>query len=98
MGTIFWKILVQTSFNQFIDWVRANNYQLIGSSAHSYTDYREFRRNNKQAILLMGSEQKGLSQDQLAACDLTLTLPMQGRVSSLNLAVSAGILLYAIKE
>jgi TrmH family RNA methyltransferase len=98
MGTIFWRILVQTSFSQFIKWVRDNGYQLLGSSAHSYTDYRAFRRNNKPAILLMGSEQKGLSQDQLAACDLTLSLPMQGRVSSLNLAVSAGILLYAIKE
>jgi tRNA G18 (ribose-2'-O)-methylase SpoU len=45
-------------------------------------------------ILVLGSEQKGLSPDQIRACDVTVSLPMKGRVSSLNLAVAAGILLY----
>jgi tRNA G18 (ribose-2'-O)-methylase SpoU len=45
-------------------------------------------------ILLLGNEQKGLSQEQSTACDVTISLPMQGRVSSLNLAVAAGVLLY----
>jgi tRNA G18 (ribose-2'-O)-methylase SpoU len=47
-------------------------------------------------MLVLGSEQKGLSSEQIAACDLTVSLPMRGKVSSLNLAVAAGILLYAL--
>ena len=43
---------------------------------------------------MLGNEQKGLSPEQTAACDVTVSLPMQGRVSSLNLAVAAGVLLY----
>jgi len=42
----------------------------------------------------MGNEQKGLSKEQMQACDITLSLPMKGRVSSLNLAVATGVLLY----
>ncbi len=49
-------------------------------------------------ILLLGNEQKGLSPEQIAACDLVVSLPMKGRVSSLNLAVAAGVLLYQLME
>jgi TrmH family RNA methyltransferase len=98
MGTIFWKPFVQASFEDFNDWRRRNGYSLIGSSAHAKEDFRTFRCGNQPTILLLGSEQKGLSQDQMMACDVTLRMPMKGRVSSLNLAVAAGVLLYTILE
>ena len=96
MGTIFWKSLVQASFDDFVKWARRNGYQLVGSSAHARVDYHSFNNNGQPLILLLGNEQKGLSQEQLAACDVTLSMPMKGRVSSLNLAVAAGILMYSI--
>jgi tRNA G18 (ribose-2'-O)-methylase SpoU len=49
-------------------------------------------------VLVLGNEQKGLSDEQIASCDVTISLPMRGKVSSLNLAVAAGILLYALKR
>ena len=98
MGAIFWKPLVQASFDDFVKWARKNGYQLIGSSAHAKTDYHTFSWDGQPAILLLGNEQKGLSKEQTMACDITLSMPMKGRVSSLNLAVAAGILLYAIKD
>jgi tRNA G18 (ribose-2'-O)-methylase SpoU len=45
-------------------------------------------------MLLLGSEQMGLSTEQANACDVAVSMPMKGRVSSLNLAVAAGVLLY----
>ena len=98
MGTIFWKTLVQASFDDFVKWARENGCLLVGSSAHAKTDYRTFRTGGRPTILVLGSEQKGLSQEQMAMCDETLSLPMSGRVSSLNLAVAAGILMYKIFE
>ena len=98
MGTIFWKSLVQTSFDDFVKWARTNNYQLVGSSAHASVDYRDIKRGKQPVILVLGNEQKGLSQEQMAACDVILSMPMKGRVSSLNLAVAAGILLYSLTE
>jgi RNA methyltransferase, TrmH family len=98
MGAVFWKPIIQASFEDFVKWVREYEYQLIGSSAHAKADYRAFKRGSQPAILLLGNEQKGLSQVQLAACDDTLSMPMKGRGSSLNLAVAAGVLLYAMME
>ena len=93
MGTIFWKPVVHATFDEFIEWARREKFQLIGTSAHATTDYRKAQVTRPWALVL-GSEQKGLSAAQLSACDLTVSLPMRGRASSLNLSVAAGILLY----
>jgi TrmH family RNA methyltransferase len=93
MGTLFWEPVIQTSFNEFVDWSRSHGYRLIGTSAHGTADYQTFVP-DQPWILVLGNEQKGLSREQMSACDITVSLPMKGRVSSLNLAVAAGILLY----
>jgi len=93
MGTLFWKPVIQTTFSDFLSWSRNENVQLIGASAKANVDYQTLVPQTPWALVL-GSEQKGLSPEQTAACDLTVSLPMQGRVSSLNLAVAAGVLLY----
>ena len=93
MGTMFWKPIIQTSFNDFVQWARSGNYQLIGTSAHGAVDYHTLTPQTPWALVL-GNEQKGLTPEQVNACDVTVSLPMQGRVSSLNLSVAAGVLLY----
>lgn len=96
MGTLFWKSIAQASFDEFDQWRRQLGYRLLGSSAHADQDYRTYEPDERPAILMLGNEQKGLSAEQLAACDLTISLPMLGRVSSLNLSVAAGVLLYSM--
>ena len=98
MGAIFWKPVIQVSYNEFVEWGKKYGYQLVGSSAHASTDYRGFHRGSKPTILILGNEQKGLSPEQMAVCDFVVSMPMKGRVSSLNLAVAAGVLLYQMME
>jgi TrmH family RNA methyltransferase len=93
MGTLFWKPVIQASFPDFVDWAHRGHYQLIGTSAHGDVEYQTFIP-ELPWILVLGNEQKGLTDEQTRACDLTVSLPMKGRVSSLNLAVAAGVLLY----
>lgn len=93
MGTIFWKPVIQTSFEQFVQWARDNSIQLIGTSAKADVDYHTLIPQTPWALLL-GNEQKGLTKEQISVCDVTVSIPMQGRVSSLNVAVAAGVLLY----
>jgi RNA methyltransferase, TrmH family len=95
MGTIFWKRIVRASFDEFVAWARRGGIQLIGASAHAETDYRDVKV-TRPWILILGSEQKGLLAPQLSACDVTVSLPMRGRASSLNLSVAAGVLLYQL--
>jgi TrmH family RNA methyltransferase len=98
MGAIFWIPVVQASFADFIAWARSHRYSLVGTSAHGSQDYRLVAEYNLPLVLLLGSERQGLSPEQAAHCQQLIRLPMQGRVTSLNLAVAAGIMLYAIQE
>src|SRR5512133_3356375 len=93
MGTLFWKPVIQATFDEFVHWAHRGNFQLIGSSAYGDVEYQTFHP-ELPWILVLGNEQKGLSAKQIRACQVTVSLPMKGRVSSLNLAVAAGILLY----
>ena len=95
MGTLFWRPVVQTSFENFVEWTRAHSMQLIGTSSRADVDYHTLIP-HEPWVLIMGSEQKGLTPEQAAVCDVTISLPMRGRVSSLNLAVATGILLYIL--
>jgi TrmH family RNA methyltransferase len=97
MGTIFWKPAIRSSFDDFVRWAREGEYQLIGTSARGDVDYQTLIP-KPPWILVLGNEQKGLSSDQMKACDVTVSMPMKGRVSSLNLAVAAGVLLYQFIE
>jgi 23S rRNA (guanosine2251-2'-O)-methyltransferase len=42
----------------------------------------------------MGSEEKGISSDLLRLCDQLVKIPMTGTISSLNVSVAAGILVF----
>lgn len=93
MGTIFWKPVIPAAFDDFAEWARRESFQLIATSAHGDVDYQTLIP-RMPWILVLGNEQKGLSLEQANACDVAVSLPMKGRVSSLNLAVAAGVLLY----
>ena len=98
MGTLFWRPVVQTTFAAFVEWAGQSGTKLLGTSARASLDYREAALGNQPAVLVLGSEQKGLSGAQALACDLLVRVPMHGRASSLNLAVACGVLLYALME
>ena len=95
MGGLFWVPVISARFSAFCAWSRAHGCQLIGTSARGGVDFRRFAP-TRPWILLLGTEQKGLSEAKKAKCDVVLTLPMAGRASSLNLAVAAGVLLYQL--
>ena len=44
--------------------------------------------------IIMGSEEDGISPEFLKLCDQTVKIPMEGKIESLNVSVSAGIILY----
>jgi 23S rRNA (guanosine2251-2'-O)-methyltransferase len=48
--------------------------------------------------LVLGSEAFGISPELLAICDQRVTIPMAGSVTSLNVAVAAGVMLYEIRR
>ncbi len=97
MGALFWKPVYRGTREHFVQWAQANRVWVVGTSAHARRNWRDLHPPaDRPLTLLFGSEQKGLAADYLAACEETVALPMRGRVSSLNLAVAAGVLMYAL--
>ncbi|WP_407385613.1 23S rRNA (guanosine(2251)-2'-O)-methyltransferase RlmB [Ruminococcus sp.] len=48
--------------------------------------------------LVIGNEGKGLSRLVREKCDVIVSLPLKGRINSLNASVAAGILMYKVAE
>lgn len=48
------------------------------------------------SVLIMGSEDKGISRELTSLADHTVSIPMTGNIGSLNVSVAAGIFLYEI--
>ena len=62
------------------------------------TDGEDFQKSDLKGplALVIGSEGEGISRLVLEHCDRTVSLPMKGKIGSLNASVAAGILMYAV--
>lgn len=94
MGALFWYPVLNVTFDDFANWVRQHGYHVFGTSAHGSVGYELIDNYERPMILMMGSEREGLTPDQAGLCDVLVRLPMQGQVTSLNLAVATGVMLY----
>jgi TrmH family RNA methyltransferase len=96
MGAVFTQDIATARWPEFIQWLRTGEGQLVGTSlkaTHDYldTDYR------RPCFLLIGNEQQGLPGDYEAECDLLVKIPMAGRADSLNAAIAAAVMAFAIR-
>ena len=46
--------------------------------------------------IIVGNEGNGVSELLRKKCDLTVGIPMYGKISSLNASVSAGLIMYEV--
>lgn len=49
---------------------------------------------SKRSLLMFGNETDGLANEYLAVADISTLIPMHGQVDSLNVAISAAIVMY----
>jgi 23S rRNA (guanosine2251-2'-O)-methyltransferase len=50
------------------------------------------------SVLILGAEDKGISRELISLADHSVRIPMTGNISSLNVSVASGILLYEISR
>ncbi len=76
-----------------IDVLRAKGYAIIATTPHNDSCLlKDFEITQKTAFFF-GTEKEGLSEEVLAAADGFLKIPMMGFTESLNISVSAAIIL-----
>ena len=78
-----------------IDYLKANNYWIVGTSLDTDLDYREVDYSGN-ICLVIGNEGKGISSLISKKCDFITKIPMYGRTNSLNASVAAGIMIYEV--
>lgn len=93
MGALFKQSIIRTSIDQLRHWVRTNNIAVIGASPDGSEDYREVQY-TRPALLMLGGERKGLTDEQRDLCSRVVRIPMAEGMDSLNVAVAGSLLMY----
>lgn len=79
----------------FVQDLKKCGVYLIASSPHSNISYRSVQYKLPLA-LIVGNEASGLSAEMLNAADLKVSIPLKGKVESLNASVAAAVMLFEI--
>ncbi len=95
MGAVFTVGLAQARWEDFSDWLRGGDGQLVAASLRDAVPYRGAPY-AAPCFILVGNESQGLPEEYEMACDLRVTMPMKGRADSLNAAVAGAVLAYEV--
>ena len=88
------RIARVTNLARSLGELRDAGWQAIGLDAEGTTDLRDLPRAEAGRVLVIGSEGHGLRRLVREQCDVLASIPLHGRLGSLNASVAAGIALY----
>ncbi|MEO2073194.1 MAG: RNA methyltransferase [Zunongwangia sp.] len=99
MGAQKWvSVNRHASAKECISHVREMGYQIVATSPHDDSLHLGDFDITKKSALFFGTERYGLSQEIIDEADCTLKIPMYGFTESLNISVSAAIILQSLAE
>ena len=92
------KIARVNNINETIKYLKEQGVWICGTDGYSKTYY--YNQDLKGALaIIIGSEGFGMNRLVKENCDFLVKIPMKGKITSLNAAVSAGIVIYeAVKQ
>ncbi|MEC7956233.1 MAG: 23S rRNA (guanosine(2251)-2'-O)-methyltransferase RlmB [Pseudomonadota bacterium] len=88
-------IVQVTNLARCLTWLRDQGVWLLGADGEGEQLWHAMDTNVPLG-LVMGSEGKGLRRLTRSLCDQLVSIPMLGRVESLNVAVATGVLLFEV--
>lgn len=88
----YMRVARVTNIASLIDDLKSRGVWVYGADMNG-TDYMQCDFSGARAIVI-GNEGKGISRLVRDKCDVIVSLPMKGKISSLNASVAAGILMY----
>ena len=97
-ATAYVKVARVNNLNETIRMLKENGLWIIGTAGESNTYYYDQDFKGPIAIVI-GNEGFGMSKLTKENVDLLVKIPMNGKITSLNASVSAGIVIYeAVKQ
>ncbi len=94
-GYVFSLPVVCTPLVEVIEHLKKSSYALAIASPRGGIDVDDFAHFTNSLVLALGSEKGGTSKELESAAKIKVNIGMDSRVESLNVSVSAGILLHA---
>ena len=76
-----------------IQYLRESGLRIVAATEHTERNYTEVDMTLPTCIV-MGSEEKGIYEENLKLCTDRVRLPMTGVIESLNVGVAAGVFIY----
>ncbi|MFT5239055.1 MAG: TrmH family RNA methyltransferase [Candidatus Promineifilaceae bacterium] len=95
VGTLFHVPVVETTTQDALAWLRANDIKIVATSPDADAYYTQTDVSGNVAVV-MGTEQYGLTDTWLKESDVAVKIPMLGQADSLNVAAATTILLYEV--
>lgn len=93
LGALFRIPIAVGTSKSIIEWLLIRDYQTVAARVDGSVAYRPFAWSAKNAIVV-GSESSGLGPAWHHSKIIGMQLPMRGTVDSLNVSVTAAVLLY----
>lgn len=93
LGAVFTVPVITCTSEEAIDFLKSQGIQILTAQLQDSGLYYDTDMKRGTAIV-MGTESTGLSQPWRDAADAHIRIPMLGRLDSLNVSVSAAILLF----
>ena len=84
-----------TNIARTLEELKANNIWVVGLDERGTATY-DTQDYKMDCAIVLGAEGKGLHDLVARKCDFLVSIPMLGKVPSLNVSVAAGIMLYEI--
>lgn len=88
-------VSVVTNLTQTLDTLKERGYWVVGTDMDNAVYYKQVDYTTP-IVIVVGSEGDGISKLVKKQCDHMVSLPMVGSVSSLNVSVATGVLLYEV--
>ncbi len=88
------KIAQVTNLKEAIDFFKNHNIWIFAAETGGENIYQ--KNLNLPLAVIIGSEGKGVRPSILEKCDGTITLPLEGKINSLNASVACGIVIFEI--
>jgi RNA methyltransferase, TrmH family len=95
MGSSFTFPVIESTIAEAAEWLKAHDFRIVTTDTDAAVNYRAADLSGRVAVV-MGSERYGIMKEWYAAQDFSVSIPMAGKIDSLNVGNAAVLMLYEL--
>ena len=98
VGCVFTNQIGLGTSSEIIEFLHSKNISIFCAALMDNSSAYHLQSYTKSTAIVMGTESTGLSDEWLKNSHKNIMIPMQGKIDSMNVSVSAGILIFEAKR